>query len=138
MNAHNLMTDELKHAMQCDVPFSWVSSGSVQEGAFGIYSQAEWDQRAINQLCDLWSAAGYDLEDADAFQVCAAKVVGSVRFHITDPDGTGMPHPDTACLVHAFDAEDHEFLELYREFPNHAALELAMPDLAVEAAANRC
>lgn len=86
---------------------------------------------------NLWSAAGYEIEDAGEFVPCAAKVIGSVRFHITDLDGTGVPHPDTDCMVMAFDAEDHQYLDLSRDFPNRAALELALPDLAAEAAGNR-
>lgn len=85
---------------------------------------------------NLWAAAGYEIEDAGGFVPAAAKVIGSVRFHVTDLEGTGVPHPGAACMAMAFDAEDHQYLDLVREFPNRAALELAMPDMAIEAAGN--
>lgn len=90
-----------------------------------------------DKLVESWLAAGYEIEDDGDFVPCASKVVGSVRFHITDLEGTGLPDPDGACLVNAYDAKDHQFLELYQEFPNRAALEMALPDLVVKAVANR-
>src|SRR3990167_8979479 len=46
MNKHNLMLDELKHAMHLGNAFSWVASGKVQVGNYWISSQAMyWDNK---------------------------------------------------------------------------------------------